>query len=157
MQRIAVFQASYVTVTGGEPLAQKSCLLLLESLCDRGFRVSLETSGALDVAAVDPRVVIVMDLKAPGSGEQGRNRWENLDHLREKDQIKFVLAGKEDYDWAVAQMKARDLAARAQLLFSPVFGQMQPAELATWILRDRLPVRFQLQLHKVLWGEEPGR
>ena len=157
LAQTADFRAAYVTVTGGEPLAQRACLPLLTALCEAEFRVSLETSGALDVSPVDPRVTIVMDVKVPGSGEAERNRWDNVDRLRTGDQIKFVLADRADYDWAVARMREFDLAERAQVLFSPVFGRLDPARLAGWILEDRLPVRFQLQLHKALWGEAPGR
>lgn len=149
--------ARHVCVTGGEPLAQKRCIELLTRLCDAGYAVSLETSGALDVAAVDPRVCKVLDLKAPGSGEEPRNLWTNLDHLAAHDQVKIVIADRADYDWAVAQLHDRDLAARCDVLFSPVYGRLAPRVLADWILADHLPVRFQMQLHKALWGEEPGR
>lgn len=149
--------ASHVCVTGGEPLAQPRCLELLRQLCDAGLRVSLETSGALDIGEVDPRVSRVVDLKTPASGEQGRNRYENLDLLTERDQIKFVLCGRDDYDWACAQLRERRLQERCQVLFSPAWGQLDPATLAGWILEDRLPVRFQVQLHKLLWGDTPGR
>lgn len=147
----------HVTVTGGEPLAQKRCHDLLTRLCDAELTVSLETSGAIDVCAVDPRVIKVIDIKTPGSGEVHRNRWENLSHLVPGDQLKFVLCNRPDYDWAVAQLRERELATRADVLFSPSAGQLQPTELADWIVADRLPVRFQLQLHKLLWGDEPGR
>lgn len=147
----------HVTVTGGEPLAQKRCQDLLTRLCDEGLTVSLETSGAIDVSAVDPRVVKVVDIKTPGSGEVHRNRWENLLHLASGDQLKFVLCHRADYEWAVAQVRERELAAKAEVLFSPSAGQLQPTELADWIVADRVPVRFQLQLHKLLWGDEPGR
>jgi 7-carboxy-7-deazaguanine synthase len=147
----------HVCVTGGEPLAQKACLDLLTALCDAGFEVSLETSGALDVARVDPRVSRVVDLKTPGSGEQRRNRLENLDVLDARDQLKFVLCSREDYDWASGLLRSREVPMRAQVLFSPVWGQLEPRLLAEWILEDRLDVRLQLQLHKVLWGDEPGR
>ena len=147
----------HVCVTGGEPLAQRRCLLLLGRLCDAGYEVSLETSGALDVGAVDRRVRKVVDFKAPGSGELARNHWENVRHLLPHDQVKFVLADRADYDWAVARVREYDLAARCQVLFSPVQGQLAPAELAGWILADLLPVRFQIQLHKLLWGDEKGR
>lgn len=147
----------HVCVTGGEPLAQKRCLVLLSSLCDAGYDVSLETSGALDVGAVDPRVRKVVDLKAPGSGEQARNHWPNLDHLLPHDQVKFVLADRTDYDWAVGIVREHALDRRCAVLFSPVHETLAPRELAEWIVADRLPVRFQLQLHKVLWGEQPGR
>ncbi|MBX3726759.1 MAG: 7-carboxy-7-deazaguanine synthase QueE [Xanthomonadales bacterium] len=155
--QVAAYCARHVCVTGGEPLAQRRCLDLLVRLCDAGFEVSLETSGALDVSGVDPRVRKVMDLKAPGSGESGRNLWGNLAHLKPHDQLKFVLADRGDYDWAVEQLRAHDLAARCQVLFSPVWSTLAPRELAQWILDDRLPVRLQVQLHKLLWGEEPGR
>jgi 7-carboxy-7-deazaguanine synthase len=154
---VASYQARHVCVTGGEPLAQKACLPLLTALCDAGFEVSLETSGAMDVAAVDPRVRKVMDLKCPGSGELARNRWENLAHLLPHDQLKFVIADRSDYEWAREQAHAHALATRCQVLFSPVADVLPPGQLADWILADRLPVRLQLQLHKVLWGNAPGR
>lgn len=147
----------HVCVTGGEPLAQKRCLVLLSALCDAGFEVSLETSGALDVGAVDPRVSRVLDLKTPGSGELARNRWENLALLTPRDQVKFVLRDRADYDWAKRTVDEYALTARCEVLFSPSFGELSPRELADWIVADRLPVRFQLQLHKLLWGDEPGR
>ena len=146
-----------VCVTGGEPLAQKNCLLLLRALCDAGFSVSLETSGALDVSAVDARVSKIMDLKAPGSGEVDKNRLQNLAHLTARDEIKLVLADEADYRWACSMLSEHDLAARCTVLFSPVQGQLSPAALAEWIVRDALPVRMQLQLHKVIWGNVPGR
>ncbi|TDR48654.1 7-carboxy-7-deazaguanine synthase [Tahibacter aquaticus] len=148
--------ARHVCVTGGEPLSQKRCLVLLRRLCDAGYDVSLETSGALDVAAVDGRVRKVMDLKAPDSGEFKRNRWSNLAHLRAHDQVKFVLAGRADYEWARATVEEHQLAQTCQVLFSPVHASLKPRALAEWILADRLPVRMQLQLHKLLWGDEPG-
>ena len=154
---VAGYQARHVCVTGGEPLAQKACLPLLAALCDAGFEVSLETSGAMDVAEVDPRVRKVMDLKCPGSGEMARNRWENLAHLLPHDQLKFVIADRADYEWAREQTRAHALATRCQVLYSPVADQLPPGQLADWILADRLPVRLQLQLHKVLWGNAPGR
>jgi 7-carboxy-7-deazaguanine synthase len=157
LAEVARYGARYVCVTGGEPLAQKRCLELLARLCDAGHEVSLETSGALDISQVDPRVRRVMDLKAPGSGESARNLMGNLGHLGARDQVKFVLADRADYDWAVAVMREHDLAARCMVLFSPVYGQLAPRTLAEWILADRVPVRLQVQLHKVLWGEEPGR
>lgn len=149
--------ARRVCVTGGEPLAQKNCLKLLTRLCDAGLQVSLETSGAVDIGDVDPRVVRVVDVKTPGSGEASRNRYENLALLRGSDQVKFVLCDRADYDWARAEVASRGLADRCQVLFSPSEGQLEPARLAQWILEDRLQVRFQLQLHKVLWGAVPGR
>jgi 7-carboxy-7-deazaguanine synthase len=157
LQRVGTFDCDTVCVTGGEPLAQKSCLTLLDALCDAGYSVSLETSGALDIGAVDPRVARIMDLKAPGSGEQKKNRWENLELLTPHDELKFVLASREDYDWAVSACRQRRLFGRCPVLFSPVQGQLDPTQLAQWILDDRLPLRFQLQLHKVLWDNAKGR
>ncbi|MGB7740523.1 MAG: 7-carboxy-7-deazaguanine synthase QueE [Steroidobacteraceae bacterium] len=147
----------HVCVTGGEPLAQKACLELLTALCDAGYSVSLETSGALDVAAVDPRVSRVVDLKTPESGEVERNKLENLDVLTAHDQLKFVLCSRADYEWARDLLRERAVPLPAQVLFSPVWGQVEPRDLANWILADRLPVRLQVQLHKYLWGNEPGR
>jgi len=155
---VAQYQAGFVTVTGGEPLAQPAVHPLLTQLCDAGYEVSLETGGAMDIRAVDKRVSIVMDLKAPGSGEVHNNRLENLALLANKDQIKFVLADRRDYDWARMQLDQYGLAERVgEVLFSPVFDQLAPADLAGWILADRLPVRFQLQLHKLLWQDSRGR
>lgn len=156
-RRVAEFSARHVCVTGGEPLAQRGCVPLLARLCDEGYEVSLETSGAMDVSEVDARVVKVMDLKTPASGECGRNLLTNLEHLAPRDQIKFVICDRGDYDWAVAMLREHHLANRCDVLFSPGYGLMNPADLAAWLLADRLPVRFQLQLHKVLWGETPGR
>ena len=147
----------HVCVTGGEPLAQKSCLDLLTALCDAGFRVSLETSGAMDVAPVDPRVSRVVDVKTPDSGEAARNRLENLALLGERDQLKIVLCSRADYDWARALLHQYATGVRCQVLFSPSWGQLEPRALAEWILADRLDVRLQVQLHKYLWGNEPGR
>jgi 7-carboxy-7-deazaguanine synthase len=149
--------ARHVCVTGGEPLAQKNCLPLLTRLCDAGHRVSLETSGAIDISGVDPRVVRVLDIKTPASGEVTRNLWANLDHLQAHDEIKFVLCDRADYDWASGCVAERHLDQRCTVLFSPSQGQLEPTQLVEWILADRLPVRFQLQLHKVLWGNAPGR
>ncbi len=157
LDRVAQYACHAVCVTGGEPLAQKACLELLRVLCEAGHSVSLETSGALNLAGVDPRVARIMDLKAPGSGEAEKNRWENLDALNGRDEIKFVLASASDYDWARQVLRARRLDEICTVLFAPVQGQLEPAQLADWILRDRLPVRFQLQLHKILWGAERGR
>jgi 7-carboxy-7-deazaguanine synthase len=154
---VARHETRYVTVTGGEPLAQKNCLPLLSALAERGYSVSLETSGALDVSKVDPRVSRIVDIKTPGSGEVTRNRWENLEYLNSRDEIKFVLCGEQDYIWAKHVLSDRRLALVCPVLFSPAYGQLEPAALAEWILRDRLPVRMQIQLHKVLWGDEPGR
>ena len=158
LDEVAQYQAGFVTVTGGEPLAQPGVHPLLTQLCNAGYQVSLETGGALDIGAVDSRVSIVMDLKAPGSGEVHNNRLENLALLANKDQIKFVLADRRDYDWARMQLDQYRLAERVgEVLFSPVFGQLAPADLAGWILADRLPVRFQLQLHKLLWQDSRGK
>lgn len=154
---MAEYEARYVCVTGGEPLAQKRCLDLLARLCDLGYQVSLETSGALDISGVDARVSRVVDLKTPASGEVHRNRWENLDLLQASDQIKFVLVDQADYVWACAVLARHALAQRCEVLFSPSYGQLPPQQLAEWILRDRLPVRMQVQLHKYLWGEQAGR
>ena len=147
----------HVCVTGGEPLAQKGCLALLSALCDAGHEVSLETSGALDISEVDARVSRVMDLKAPGSGEVAKNRYENIPLLRAHDEVKIVLADAADYDWARGQIAAHALDRRCSVLLSPVAGALDPAELAEWVVRDRLPVRFQLQLHKILWNDARGR
>ena len=157
LARVASYGVRHVTVTGGEPLAQAGCLPLLAALCDAGHVVSLETSGALDVSAVDTRVVKVVDLKTPGSGEVARNRYENLAHLTPIDQVKFVLCDAADYGWAKGQLAEHRLSERCEILFSPSHGQLDARELAEWILRDRLPVRFQIQLHKILWGAERGR
>ncbi len=147
----------HVCVTGGEPLAQRPCLALLETLCDAGLVVSLETSGALDVSSVDPRVHKVMDVKTPGSGEQDRNLASNLACLGPGDSAKYVIADRDDFEWARDHMRIHGLADRCDVLFSPVWGSLPPADLADWILAENLPVRFQLQLHKILWGDEPGR
>jgi 7-carboxy-7-deazaguanine synthase len=157
LQRVAAYGVRHVTVTGGEPLAQAACLDLLTALCDRGYEVSLETSGALDVAAVDARVVKVLDLKTPASGESGRNLLANLGHLMPRDQVKIVVCDRADYDWAREQLDEHRLPERCEVLFSPSYGQLEAHLLAEWILHDRLPVRFQIQLHKVLWGEARGR
>jgi 7-carboxy-7-deazaguanine synthase len=157
LDKVAGYQPRYVCVTGGEPLAQRECLSLLTALCDAGYQVSLETSGALPVEEVDSRVSRVMDLKTPGSGEVGRNRWENLQHLTQQDQIKFVICDRADYEWARFELDKHQLASRVgEVLFSPSFNQIKPLELAEWILADNLPVRFQLQLHKLLWNDAPG-
>ena len=158
LDQVAAFHPRYVTVTGGEPLAQPECLPLLHALCERGYRVSLETSGALSVAEVDPRVHIILDVKAPGSGEAARNLWPNIGLLRPKDEIKFVICDRTDYEWARLKIDEYSLAAiGAELLFSPSQGQLEARTLADWILADRLPVRLQIQLHKHLWGDVPGR
>lgn len=157
MARVAATGLDRVCVTGGEPLAQRACLPLLAGLCDAGHQVSLETSGALDIAPVDPRVTIVMDLKAPRSGESGRNLMSNIEHLKPTDQVKFVVADRTDYEWACQAVNELGLPARCAVLFSPAWGLQAADELADWIVADRLPVRFQVQLHKVLWGDQAGR
>lgn len=157
LAEVARLRARYVTVTGGEPLAQKGCLALLSSLCDADLQVSLETSGALDIAAVDPRVMLVMDLKTPGSGEVAHNLWSNIPHLKPIDQIKFVICDRQDYDWSRNLLREHNLEQVCEVLFSPSYGQLPARELADWVVADNLPVRFQLQLHKILWGEEHGR
>jgi 7-carboxy-7-deazaguanine synthase len=154
---VAKHGTPYVCVTGGEPLAQKTCLDLLRRLCDIGYDVSLETSGALDIGPVDARVSRIVDFKAPGSGEVDRNLWSNVAHLSHHDEVKFVLADRADYEWACGVVDTHMLAARCPVLMSPVHGELEPRQLAEWILADRLPVRMQLQLHKLLWGEVPGR
>jgi 7-carboxy-7-deazaguanine synthase len=157
MTEVAQYGARHVCVTGGEPLAQKRCAVLLQKLCDAGYRVSLETSGAIDIAMADTRVSRVVDLKTPASGELKRNRWENIALLTPHDQVKFVLCDRGDYEWARDAIAEHRLATRCDVLMSPSFGQVEPATLAQWILDDRLPVRMQLQLHKILWGDKPGR
>lgn len=154
---VAEYAPRYVTVTGGEPLAQRDCPALLRALCDAGYDVSLETSGALDIAGVDTRVSRIVDIKTPGSGEVDRNLWSNLEQLTPHDELKCVITDEADYRWAVGVLRERRLAERCPVVFSPAFGQLPPKDLAEWILRDRLPVRMQVQLHKVLWGEEKGR
>lgn len=157
LERVAAFPTRQVCVTGGEPLAQKSCLDLLTALCDRGYDVSLETSGALDISPVDARVSRIVDLKAPGSGEVARNRWENLECLGPRDELKIIIASREDYDWARARIADHGLPGRCPILLSPAQGQLEPRELAEWIIADGLPVRFQMQLHKLLWGNMQGK
>lgn len=157
LKKVSSYQAHYVTVTGGEPLAQKSCLELLEKLCDEGYEVSLETSGALDVSLVDPRVVKVIDIKTPGSKESEKNKFENLNYLLPHDQVKFVICNREDYEWSKAILKKYALENCCEILFSPSYAEQKPGELADWILADQLSVRLQIQLHKYLWGDAPGR
>ncbi|MBS7456769.1 7-carboxy-7-deazaguanine synthase QueE [Coralloluteibacterium stylophorae] len=157
LAEVARHGVRHVCVTGGEPLAQKRCLALLRCLCDAGHRVSLETSGALDIGAVDPRVSRVVDLKTPHSGEMDRNRLENLRLLAPHDQVKFVLCSREDYEWARAMLRKHDLASRCEVLMSVSFGQLAPVDVADWIVADRLDVRFQMQLHKLLWNDAQGR
>ena len=154
---VARHGARQVCVTGGEPLAQKACLPLLAALCDAGYSVSLETSGALDISAVDPRVSRIMDLKAPASGETDRNHWDNLGQLNARDELKIVLADEADYAWAKSVLAARRLDETCPVLLSPVAGKLDAKQLAEWVLRDKLPVRVQLQLHKLIWGAERGR
>jgi 7-carboxy-7-deazaguanine synthase len=156
LAQVATFGARYVTVTGGEPLAQKECHDLLTALCDAGYSVSLETGGAMDIAKVDKRVSVILDIKTPASGEEKNNLWSNLQHIQPKDEIKFVLCDRADYDWAKQQLTALTLAEKCPVLFSPSYHTLPPNELADWVLKDKLPVRMQLQLHKVLWGEKPG-
>lgn len=156
LAQVASFDCEHVCVTGGEPLAQPECIELLKRLCDAGHAVSLETSGARDISTVDQRVMIVMDLKTPDSGECEKNLLTNISHLKMTDQIKFVLCSQEDYQWACTMITNHQLTKQAQILFSPSWGQLNPTTLADWIIRDRLPVRFQLQLHKILWNDAPG-
>ena len=157
LEQVTRYQTRYVTVTGGEPLAQKNCHDLLRQLCDADYHVSLETSGAVAIAAVDTRVIKVMDLKTPGSGEVERNLYNNLQHLGNRDQVKFVICNRADYDWSVAMLKTHDILTHCEVLFSPSQGEQNATELADWILHDQLPVRMQLQLHKLLWGNTPGK
>ena len=156
LETVASYDCERVCVTGGEPLAQPECLTLLTSLCDSGYQVSIETSGAMDVSMVDSRVIKVMDLKTPDSGEMARNRYDNIYSLDSKDQVKFVIASKTDYDWSTMQVAQYKLNEKLEVLFSPVYEKLAPATLAQWILGDRLEVRMQVQLHKILWGEQQG-
>ena len=156
LQRVDDMGVSHVTVTGGEPLAQKASLELLAALCDLDYKVSLETSGSLDISDVDPRVARVVDIKTPGSLEQDKNLWENLHDLKSSDQLKFVICDREDYEWSKRLMDQHHLQQRCEVLFSPAYDVLPATQLANWILEDRLPVRFQIQLHKVLWGEKQG-
>ena len=157
LTRVRAHPTRHVTVTGGEPLAQSACKAFLAMLCDAGFDVSLETSGALDIAGVDARVARIVDVKTPGSGEVARNLWSNLELLGPRDEVKFVLTDEADYRWAVETLRERRIATRSPVLFSPVWGELDAALLADWILRDGLPVRMQVQLHKLLWREARGR
>jgi 7-carboxy-7-deazaguanine synthase len=157
VKEVASYHPRYVTVTGGEPLAQQTCIELLSKLCDLGVEVSLETSGAMDISTVDDRVVCVMDLKTPASGEEKRNDYSNIDSLKLTDQLKFVICNQEDYIWAKEKMEEYELAQRCEILFSPIHGKLEPAVLADWIIQDNLPVRMQIQMHKYLWGDEQGR
>ena len=157
LAQVATFGTPYVTVTGGEPLAQKACIGLLQALCDADYMVSLETSGALDISKVDPRVSRVVDLKTPGSGEVERNLYTNIDHLQKHDQLKFVICNRLDYEWALDKINEHKLNERCEILFTPGYGQQDATELADWVLHDKLPVRMQIQLHKYLWGDVPGK
>jgi len=157
LEQVAGYGVRHVTVTGGEPLAQKTCLALLKQLCDAGHEVSLETSGAISVEGVDPRVSKVMDFKTPGSGESAKNRFANVEHLTAHDQVKFVVCDRVDYEWSKQVTAEHRLTERCEVLFSPSAQQLPARQLADWIVADRLPVRFQIQLHKYLWGDEPGR
>lgn len=157
LETVRAFGVRHVCVTGGEPLAQKNCLPLLTALCDAGHAVSLETSGSIDIAAVDSRVRRIVDIKTPGSGEVAKIRWENLPLLRCTDEVKFVLCSRDDYEWAREVITEHGLTAVCDVLFSPSHHQLKPRELADWLVADRLPVRMQVQLHKLLWGEEPSR
>lgn len=157
MQKVRGFDTHHVCVTGGEPLAQKACTALLVRLCDAGLRVSLETSGAMALGEVDPRVVMVVDVKTPDSGEESRNRYQELQQLQSTDLVKFVICSREDYEWSRAKLSELQLAARCTVLFSPSHDQLPPGALADWVLEDHLPVRFQVQLHKYLWGNVAGK
>jgi len=157
LAQVAAQAPRYVTVTGGEPLAQRPCLDLLRQLCDAGYEVSLETSGAVDISRVDARVRIVMDIKTPASGEAAKNEPANLAYLKRSDEIKFVICDRADYEWSRDRVRGEQLDARCEILFSPAWGQVAPRELADWVLADHLPVRVQIQLHKLLWGETRGR
>ncbi len=156
LQKLSIYNTHYITVTGGEPLAQKNCIPLLSVLCDEGYQVSLETSGALTMEKVDPRVAKIMDIKTPASGEAGRNLYENIQYLGLHDQIKFVICDEADYEWSKALLEERKLNEYCEVLFSSASEQLPPSVLAEWILRDQLAVRFQIQLHKLLWGNSPG-
>lgn len=156
LAKVAEFGTKYVTVTGGEPLAQRECLLLLRALCDKGYSVSLETGGAMDIASVDARVSVILDIKTPGSNEEKNMLWTNIDHVKASDEIKFVLCNRADYDWAKAKMIQLKLTEKCPILFSPSFHELKAEELAGWVLADKLNVRMQIQLHKILWGEKQG-
>ena len=156
LQKITEFGTKYVTVTGGEPLAQKECYILLQALCDEGYSVSLETGGAMDIAPVDVRVSIILDIKTPASNEEKNMLWTNLEHVKSTDEIKFVLCNRADYDWAKQKMSELKLAEKCPILFSPSYHDLSAEALASWVLADKLPVRMQIQLHKILWGEKAG-
>jgi 7-carboxy-7-deazaguanine synthase len=156
LAKVAEFGTRYVTVTGGEPLAQKECYTLLQALCDAGYSVSLETGGAMDIAPVDARVSIILDIKTPASNEEKNMLWANVNHIKPKDEIKFVLCSREDYDWAKAKITELNLTEKCSILFSPSYHDLSAETLAGWVLEDKLPVRMQIQLHKILWGEKSG-
>lgn len=151
------YKTKYITVTGGEPLAQPDCLALLKTLCDLGYQVSLETGGAIDIGPVDPRVYIVLDIKTPASAEEPNNKYTNLEYIKSKDALKFVICDEADYQWSKRQLVERKLDAKCEVLFSPSAEQLSPTDLADWIIRDQLPVRMQIQLHKILWANVPGK
>jgi len=155
--KVSSYNPRYITVTGGEPLAQATCPELLTSLADLGAEVSIETSGALDISKIDDRVVTVMDLKTPGSGEESKNNYDNIAKLKPHDQLKFVICNRKDYEWACDKLSEYNLTEHCEILFSPIHGQLKPADLADWIIEDNLEVRMQLQIHKYLWGDEEGR
>lgn len=157
MDRLSDYRASYITVTGGEPLAQPNCRPLLTHLCNEGYNVSLETGGAMDITEVDNRVKTILDIKTPASGEAAKNRWSNLEHLKQGDEVKFVICNRNDYDWSRKIVQERKLNERCEVLFSPEHTGQDATQLANWILEDMLPVRFQVQLHKYLWGDVPGK
>lgn len=157
VSEVSDYKPRYVTVTGGEPLAQQTCFELLTALCDLDVEVSLETSGAMDITNVDPRVVCVMDLKTPASGEEAKNRYSNIDKLKAQDQVKFVICDRNDYDWSCQKLAEYELIDRCEVLFSPIHGKLNPADLAEWIIEDNLAVRMQIQMHKYLWNDEQGR
>lgn len=156
LAKVAQFGTNYVTVTGGEPLAQRECHVLLKALCDAGYNVSLETGGAMDIAPVDARVSVILDIKTPASNEEKNNSWGNLAHIKPKDEIKFVLCNRADYDWAKEKITELKLNEKCPIIFSPSYSQLKADELAAWVLQDQLPVRMQVQLHKILWGEKQG-
>ena len=156
LAKVASFETKYVTVTGGEPLAQKACYMLLQAMCDAGYSVSLETGGAMDIAPVDARVSIILDIKTPASNEEENMLWGNVNHIKPKDEIKFVLCNRADYDWAKAKITELKLIEKCPILFSPSYHELSAEMLAGWILADKLPVRMQVQLHKILWGEKQG-
>ena len=156
VEKVSHYKTPHVCITGGEPLAQPNCISLLHQLCEINYIVSIETSGAMDISAIDPRVLIVMDIKTPGSGEVSRNLWTNIPLLKPQDQIKFVICNRDDYLWACDMIKQYHLSERAQVIFSSSWEQLPPKDLANWILEDQLPIRFQLQLHKFLWADARG-